>query len=192
MRRATFLLVIVLSIGVGSFATIPSPVQGGPQPQSRLEFNKEIGAYRFSATEAPWWIEFAAPDFRCERAPSTSKATKRAAYWFLEDKTNISVFFFISPASACNTSPECRDLLWDKEKANVNNPQRVSKYDIHEFSILQYSLPYEKTGVMTMCVSGYLVRDGYLLEVKMSKPNAKDGDNLILENLLKLMTIKNK
>jgi hypothetical protein len=192
MRRTVFLLVIVLSIGVGSLATVPSTVQGGPKTQSLLEFDKEIGAYRLFATEAPWWILFAAPDFICERAPSTSKATKRAAYWFTEDKTNISVFFFISPASACNTSPDCRDLLWDKEKASVNNPQRVSKYDIHGFSILQYSLPYEKTGATTMYVSGYLVRDNYLIEVKMLKPNAKDGDNLILENLLKLITIKNK
>jgi len=148
----------------------------------------EDNEYLLSADGASWFLQFAKADF--ELLQSKFRNEGRSRYFHFSDKSGLNVSFFIEPASSCRTSVECRKMQHDKPSASMKAARYVKDYEINGFAVVEYFLekpgddliaqfPALKGKVINQGnINAHYVREGYWVDVHISKLNFSDADRL--------------
>ena len=154
------------------------------------EMLEEDGYYLLSAKGSKRWLRFPKSDYRLhikERKPDG----KSFYYMFVNTVNNLNVSFFIEPVSKCSTSNDCREMVWNTPNPSIVDPVNVKRYERNDFSVIEYFLPvvYRKK-LDQMNVSAELVRDGYRVDLHVSKVLYKDPEKELFDGFIDSLSIK--
>ena len=153
------------------------------------EMKEEEGYYLLSAKGSRWWLRFPKSDYQLhikERKPDG----KSFYYMFVNTVNNLNVSFSIEPVSKCSSSNECREMVWNTPNPSIVNPVNVKRYERNDFSVIEYFLPviYRKK-LDQMNLSAELVRDGYWVDLHVSKILYKDSEKELFDGVIDSLSI---
>ncbi|MBE0602174.1 MAG: hypothetical protein IH611_00910 [Deltaproteobacteria bacterium] len=154
------------------------------------EMKEEDGFYLLSAKGSKWWLRFPKSDYRLhikERKPDG----KSFYYMLVNPVNNLNVSFFLEPVSKCSTSNECREMVWNTPNPSIVDPVNVRRYERNDFSVIEYFLPviYRKK-LDQMNISAELVRDGYRVDLHVSKVLYKDPEKELFDGFIDSLSIR--
>lgn len=158
--------------------------------------------YLVSADTASWSLQF--PKAGLELQQSKFRNEGRSRYFHFSDKKGLNISFFIEPASSCRTSLECRKMQHDTPSGSMKVSKYIKDYEINDFAVVEYFL--EKAGddlirqipalkdkiINQGNINAHYVKDGYWVDIHISKLNFTDSDKLYFENILKSLVFINK
>ncbi|MGH8634274.1 MAG: hypothetical protein ACRET7_09090 [Burkholderiales bacterium] len=101
--------------------------------------------------------------------------------------------FYIEPASQCETSADCRELYWSDPGPMVKNPTGVAKFERSGFAIVRFELPIiPNVAIKQLNYSAHLVRDGYWVDLHISKVLMAESDERLLEQAIDAIYIQQR
>jgi hypothetical protein len=114
-------------------------------------------------------------------------------YMFSNTSKQLNASFFIEPAEKCKTSQDCRSLYWKNPGAFIENPQSVEQFEENGFAVVKFIVPSVRgLQVNQLNYSGHVVRDGYWVDVHLSKIQSQKGDEALLSGFLKAVSFHQK
>jgi len=118
----------------------------------------------------------------------------RACYYmFSNTNRQLNASFFIEPAEKCKTSQDCRSLYWSNPGPLIENPQSAEQFEENGFAIVKFIVPSVRgLQVNQLNYSGHMVRDGYWVDMHLSKIQSKKGDEPLLSGFVKTVSFQQK
>jgi len=147
---------------------------------------------RISAPNSAW-------EMRVPRGTWLLKEERRRAdglafyYAFTDPKTKTNASFYIEPAEKCKTSVECRNMFWSNPEPVYRNPQSVEQFEENGFAIVQFIVPtIGGNKVNQLNSSAHIVRDGFWIEVHLSKLQSQTKDAAVFSAFFKGISFQQK
>ena len=141
---------------------------------------------------APWSIRIDSKslDIRDVQA----KPDEKSAYFLMaDDKEEMNVSVFIEPIDKCKTPDECRDFILNSGNPAWGKFQDLAKGKLGEFSYFEFFRPVAGGQPLRMFdMYAEFVRDGYWVDLHLSKTSYKKEDHVLFENYVKAMTFVSK
>lgn len=127
------------------------------------------GNHVMTAARAPFELVLPKGDWKLARTRQASDGDNQ--YFLLGDKARgLSASIFIQPATRCRTAEECRQYWWVNRGPDFHNPLGVREYDENGFAVVRFVIPrIRKAMVVQQNISAHAVRDGYWVDVRISK-----------------------
>jgi hypothetical protein len=95
---------------------------------------------KFTVPDAPWTMILPQGGLIVEK--QEIQPNGQAGYFILSDqKTGITVSFYIEPTSKCTTSRDCRDMVWKLGNPGWENPQNVVLTEYGDISVFEFLVP---------------------------------------------------
>jgi hypothetical protein len=149
------------------------------------------GTLSVSAPGAPWELRFPRDQW--------SLQTKRRAdgqadyYMFSNARTQLNMSFFIEPVTKCKTPSECRSHFWRNRGAEFGNPQSVAEFEENGFAVVRFLIP-EIGGMRVdqLQYSAHTVRDGYWVDMRISKILAQKADEQRVSDFVRSVAFAQK
>jgi hypothetical protein len=118
----------------------------------------------------------------------------RACYYmFSNTNRQLNASFFIEPAEKCKTSQDCRSLYWSNPGPLIENPQSVEQFEENGFAIVKFIVPSVRgLPVNQLNYSGHTVRDGYWVDMHLSKIQSQEGDEALMSGFVKTVSFRQK
>jgi hypothetical protein len=93
---------------------------------------------------------------------------------FTNATTGLNVSFYIEPAGECSTADACRENYWQTRHPSMASAQGMRRFERNGFALLEFHVEYRLPSVQGQTVtqghvSGHLVRDGYWVDMHLSK-----------------------
>lgn len=145
-----------------------------------------------SAPKAPW--ELRIPQGAWQLQEERRSEDNLAYYWMLSDpQTMATVSFFIEPAEKCKTSAECRDQFVSNPGPLYESPQSLVKFEENGFAAVKFIVPAVRGVPLNQInYSAHLVRDGYWVDMHLSKALFKEQDEPFLSEFIKTISVQEK
>jgi hypothetical protein len=138
----------------------------------------------FSVPEAPWNFILDAEGYTIEK--DQIKPDGKYGYFLLtNDKTHVTFSLWIEPAINCNTSEECRDMVWRTGNPmwqNLENIVQSKIGDVYYFEFFRQKVMDQPVRMQDMYAE--FVVDGYWIDLHISKPLYEKKDHAMFENLV--------
>ena len=143
----------------------------------------EGSSVRLTIPKAPWTILISGEALVLNQ--QRIEPDGRRGYFMLTDeKVEMFASLFIEPVDRCKTSKECRDLVWRLGNPDWQNPQNVKLSQIGEISILELLVPeYQGKPIRQQNMYAEFVRDGYWVDLHLSKVLYRDEDRALFERM---------
>lgn len=144
--------------------------------------DKQIG---FTVPAAPWTFMLDGENFTVER--QQIKSGGKYGYFLLNnDKSHITVSLFIEPAVKCKTSKECRDMVLKLGNPAWGSPQNLVSSEIGDVSFFEFFRPtVQNQPVQMLDMYAQFVKDGFWVDLHISKVLYKKEDHALFENIIK-------
>jgi hypothetical protein len=114
-------------------------------------------------------------------------------YMFSNENKQLNASFFIEPAEKCKTSRNCRNLYWSNPGPFIENPQSVEQFEENGFAVVKFIVPRVRgLQVNQLNYSGHLVRDGYWVDMHLSKIQSQKEDEALLSGFAKTVSFQQK
>src|SRR5262249_32191300 len=162
----------------------PSTHSGSQQPEG--------SAVRLTVPKAPWTVVISgeAPVLRTQEIGSDGG---RGYFMLTDEKTEMNASLFIEPADKCKSSRECRDMVWKAGNPSWGTPKNVKLSELGEISLLEFMVPeYQGQPVRQQNMYAEFVREGYWVDLHLSKVLYKDEDRLLFERIVKSVKFEPK
>ena len=148
--------------------------------------SKEI---HIATPNGSWELRFPRESWTLEQKKRLPDGT---AYYFFfsEPKSGVNLSFFLEPATKCKTSSECREMFWSNPGPGYQGAEGFERFDLNGFSILKCFVPFTVGGIKARQInySAHLVRDGYWVDMHISKVPAESGDDEVIRSLVSSIT----
>jgi tetratricopeptide (TPR) repeat protein len=145
----------------------------------------ERASVRLTVPQAPWTLLISGDALVLNRekiAPDGSQGY----FMLVDEKTKMLVSLYIEPVDKCKTSKECRDMVWKLGNPEWQNPQNVRLSEIGEISILELLVPeFRRMPLQQQNMYAQFVRDGYWVDLHLSKVQYRDQDRELFERMVK-------
>jgi hypothetical protein len=130
----------------------------------------------FTVPKAPWMMGVPAGTF--EVTQQKLKPDGTAGYFMLTKGTGgLTMSMFIEPVTECITAVACRDWAWKAEQSRLKDIQGVEKSEIGDASVVEYLVPaLGKLKIDQKNMHAYFVKEGYWIDVHISKMSYQDAD----------------
>jgi hypothetical protein len=149
-------------------------------------------AIYLSAPNTPWEIRFPKHDWQLQQERRRQDGLA-FYYLFSNPKTKLNVSFYIEPAEKCKTSSDCRRLFWSNPGPLYENPQSVEQFEENGFAIVKFIVPSIRgLQVNQLNYSAHIVRDGYWIDMHLSKLPSQKEDEALLSDFVKAILIQQK
>ncbi len=91
-------------------------------------------------------------------------------YMFVHASTGLNASVYLESATVCQTTLACREYYWEHRHVSVSTAQGVNRFERNGFALLEFLVP-EMAGqpIQQYHFSGHLVRDGYWVDLHLSK-----------------------
>ncbi len=114
-------------------------------------------------------------------------------YMFSNLKTKLNASFYLEPAEKCKTSNDCRSFFWKNPGPFYENPQEVEQFQENGFAIVKFIIPSVRgVQVNQLNYSAHIVRDGYWIDMHLSKIGYQKGDEAVLSHFVKGISFQQK
>ena len=166
------------------------------EQKNRLEKDSDMRqseeSIYLSVQKVPWELRFPKGGWRIqqERVRPDGGA---CYYMFSNTSTQMNASFFIEPAEKCKTSRDCRSLFWSDPGPSYENPQSVEQFEENGFAIVKFIIPsFRGVQVNQLNYSGHMVREGYWIDMHLSKVASQKGDEALLSGFVKTVSFQQK
>lgn len=142
---------------------------GGLPSRARADLSETDGRFGISVPGVAWVLAFPSQGYTLHA--TRQRADGRGVYYmFVHARTGLNASVFLEPATACQTALACRDYYWEHRDASMSTAQGVARFERNGFALLEFLIP-ELAGqpIQQYHVSGHLVRDGYWIDLHLSK-----------------------
>ena len=149
--------------------------------------SKELGNGKFSFTtpNAPWDLMITAKGFGIGREQLT--LDDAAGYFLLTNgATLFNLNVSIEPVNKCKTSKECRDLVLRRGNPTWGKYQDLVLAEIGDVSYFEFYRPtVQGHPVRVLDMFAEFVKDGYWVDLRISKMLYDKSDHLAFEDLVR-------
>lgn len=134
--------------------------------------------------KAPWTVVLSGEALALNR--QEIKPDGGSGYFMMVDRgTRMIASVYIEPVDRCRTSKDCRDLVWKTGNPVWQKPQNVKLGEMGEISTLELLVPeYQGEPVRQQNLYAEFVRDGYWVDVHLSKVGYQDQDHVLFETMV--------
>jgi len=141
---------------------------------------------------APWTIRIDDKSLVIKEV-QTRPDEKSLYVLMLDEKEEMNVSLFIEPIDKCKTSDECRDFILKTGNPAWGKFQDLAKGTLGDFSYFEF-FRSEAGGLPLRMFDMYaeFVREGYWVDLHLSKTSYKKEDHALFENYVKAMTFVSK
>jgi hypothetical protein len=154
------------------------------------DLSQENGAFTLTSKAVKWGLQFPEGDFQLQMEKHSPDGQNHY-YSFHSKKLQLNVSFTLETAEKCFCSKECRDLYLKVPNPGIVNPQKVNNFDLNEFAVVEFLVPeFKGVKVNQMNFSAHYVKDGYWVDMHLSKAQYQPGERSIFENFAKSVSIK--
>jgi hypothetical protein len=144
-----------------------------PALPARAELSEADGLISLSAPAVAWVVRFPAQGYTLSLQRHWQDG-RGNYYLFTNATTGLNVSFYIEPADKCASAEACRENSWRNRSPLLADAQLIGRFERNGFACLEFltafrvpDLPGGK--VEQHHVSGHLVRDGYWVDMHLSK-----------------------
>lgn len=164
-------------------ALCQTPITTKPLDEERI---------RFTVPAAPW--TFTLPKSGLVIQQRQAKPDGRSAYFLLiDEKKKLNISFFIEPVEDCRDSKACRDMVWKLGNPSWENPQKVVQSEIGDVSYVEFFMPsFKSVPVKQQNMYAEFVKDGYWIDLHISKVLYKPEEHELFERLIKSIKFESK
>jgi hypothetical protein len=134
---------------------------------------------------------FAAADFDIAESRQSPDG-KQSYFLFRDDKTGVIASIYIEPAVKCADSASCRDFVRTSNLSQVTGAENVASSEIDIVSVFEYLLPVKDLAVRQHNMYAEFVRDGFWVDLHISKLQYKQEDRKLFETLVRSVKFENK
>ena len=155
---------------------------------AHADVRKDGKDYVLTTANCPWELRF--PRGKWKVGINQVEGTQTYVL-FSDDNSQLTASFYIEPASQCETSVDCRELFWKNPGPMVQNPAGVAQFERAGFSIVRYELAIVPgVPIRQLNYSAHHVRDGYWVDMHLSKVLMSETDEKSLEQFVDAVTIQ--
>ena len=139
----------------------------------------------FTIPQAPWTLTLPADNFKL--AQKQMKSDGAGAYFHLTDeKQGLNLSMYIEPATSCQDSKSCRDMVWKAGNPSWVNPQNVVQSEIGDVSFFEFLIPsFQGMPVQQQNMYAEFVVDGFWVDLHISKVLYKPEEHRLFERIIK-------
>jgi hypothetical protein len=139
---------------------------------------------RLFTAASPWELVFPASEWKLElqkRRPDGLGVYSM----FSNERTGLNVSVYIEPAEKCKTAVACRSQYWSDPGPLVQNPKAVVQFEDNGFAVVKFLMPsVEGVTVNQLNYSAHTVRDGYWVDMHVSKADSTRQDEALFKSFL--------
>ena len=141
---------------------------------------------------APWTLTLPGESLAFEK--QRVKPDGRYGYFLLRDsQNNLMISMFIEPAVKCNSSKECRDMVWKAGNPVWENPQNVILSEIGDVSFFEFFMPsYRGAPLQEQHMYAQFVVDEFWIDLHVSKVLYQPQEHKIFEEVIKSVKFEPK
>ncbi len=143
-------------------------VLGFPIP-ALADLTETDGRFGISVPGTTWVLSFPSQGYTVH--VSRHRPDGRGVYYmFVHASNGLNASVYLEPTRVCQTALACRDYYWEHRDSSMSNAQGVNRFERNGFALLEFLVP-ELAGqpIQQYHVSGHLVRDGYWIDLHLSK-----------------------
>lgn len=149
-------------------------------------------AIYLSAPNTPWELRFPKGGWQLKQERQRQDGLAYY-YMFSDSKNQMHSSFYIEPAEKCKTSKDCRSMFWSNPGPLYENPQSVEQFEENGFAIVKFIIPSIRgLQVNQLNYSAHIVRDGYWVDMHLSKLPSQKGDEVFLSGFVKTVSFQQK
>ncbi len=144
-----------------------------PALAAPADLSEADGLISLSAQAVGWVVRFPAQGYTLSLQRHREDG-KGHYYMFTNATTGLNVSFYLEPAEKCATADTCRENYWRTRHPSMANAQGVRRFERNGFALLEFHVEYRMPelkgrAVAQGHVSAHLVRDGYWVDMHLSK-----------------------
>lgn len=167
-----------------------------PPAPGLTDLSEGDGLLGISAREVSWVVRFPAQGYTLSLQRHREDG-KGHCYMFTHAGSGPTASFYIEPAARCATAEACRESYWQTRHPSMANAQGVRRYERNGFALLEFHVEYrlpdlQERTVAQGHVSGHLVRDGYWVDLHLSKMPYTPGGRQAFLDFVDAITITPK
>lgn len=152
--------------------------------------SQENGVITISSKAVKWGLQFPEGDFHLQMERHSPDG-RNHFYEFLSKKLQLNASFTLETAAKCFCSKECRDIYLTAPNPGIGNPQKINHFDLNDFAVVEFLVPeFKGKKVNQMNFSAHYVKDGYWVDMHLSKVQYQPGERRLLENFAKSVSIQ--
>jgi hypothetical protein len=145
-----------------------------------------------SVQKVPWELLFPKRGWQLQQERQRQDGLA-CYYMFSNTNTQLNASFSIEPAEKCKTSRDCRRLFWSNPGPSYENPQSIEQFEENGFAIVKFIIPSLRgVQVNQLNYSGHMVRDGYWIDMHLSKAGSQKGDEVLLSGFVKSVSFQQR
>ncbi len=141
----------------------------GLPPLARADLTEADGRFGITVPGITWVLTFPSQGYTLHF--TQQRADGRGVYYmFVNASTGLNASVYLEPATACQTAPACREYYWEHRDSSMSTAQGVTRFERNGFALLEFLIP-EMAGqpIQQYHFSGHQVRDGYWIDLHLSK-----------------------
>ncbi len=148
--------------------------------------------YYFSTPEIDWALGIKMYSFKVEECELREDGKARRIF-AIDKETGSIMSVFIEPAEKDGGSKECREHYWDKIKNNGIKKTDVKIVEKNDKSILEYFVNEQnKIKLNQKNINVYIVKDGYWIDIHISKSDYKETDDVFFNKIIEGISIQSE
>ncbi|HEX8129595.1 MAG TPA: hypothetical protein VF527_10885 [Pyrinomonadaceae bacterium] len=146
----------------------------------------------FTVPAAPWSLTLPKGGFVVAR--QLVKPDGRHGYFMLTDeRTGMTVSFFIEPVKDCKDSRACRDMVWKMGNPLWENPQQVVQSEIGGVSYFEFFMPtLQGRPIKQQNLYAQFVQDAFWVDMHISKVLYQPEEHVLFERIIKSVKFEPK
>ena len=154
------------------------------------DLSQENGVIAISSRAVNWGLQFPAGDLQLKMQRHSPDGNDHY-YHLSSSKSGLDASFYIEPAQKCVSSKDCRDSYLKLPNPLIVNPQKINNFELNKFALVEFLVPEIKgMRVDQMNFSGHYVKDGYWVDMHLSKLNYQPGERNLFTNFVQSISWK--
>jgi hypothetical protein len=146
----------------------------------------------FTVSAVPWVLTVPAGDFEVSQSQQSPDG-KQGYLLISNQKTGVTASFIIEPAVKCLDSRSCRDFVRTANLSKAPSAQNISSSEVGSVSVFEYLLPaFGSLPVRQQNMYAEYVRDGFWVDLHISKVQYRQEDHKLFEALINAVTFEAK
>jgi hypothetical protein len=137
-----------------------------------------------------WELRFPRQNWTLEKA-KTNENQDSYYFMFVDREADLIVSFAIEPARKCLTSKDCRDFVWSDPGPGYQGAYGLDRFELNGFSVMKCIVPATIGAVQMkqLNYSAHMVREGYWIDMHISKVPAEPGDEEIFKTFVESINL---
>ncbi len=153
----------------GVLAGLATLIALGLSIPALADLSEADGRFGISVPGIAWVLSFPSEGYTVH--VSRQRADGQGVYYmFVHASNGLNASVYLEPATVCQTALACRDYYWEHRDSSMSTAQGVTRFERNGFALLEFLIP-EMAGqpIRQYHFSGHLVRDGYWIDLHLSK-----------------------